>query len=111
MKKYALYLKEKYNRKLEESDNGFIEYDIFPDGSMYIYTLFVDKESRNKGEGKALETYILEKEKPYVVFCDIDRESNDWEITLAQLTGKGGYEIYHQNKEQIVLWKVITKNC
>lgn len=110
MRKYAQYLKEKYNRKLVESKNGFIDYAIFDDNSMYIYTLFVSKEARCKGEGAALEAHIIKKEKPEVIFCDIDKESNNWELTLAQLTGKGGYSIYRETEDQVVLWKTITEN-
>lgn len=107
MKKYAQYLKEKYNRNLVESKNGFIDYECFSDGSMYIHTLFVSKESRNKGEGAELESYIIKKENPTAIFCDIDKDSNNWEDTLAILQHKGNYQIYEEKEDQVVLWKVL----
>jgi hypothetical protein len=93
-----------------ESKNGFIDYAMYDDGSMYIFTLFVSKEARNEGEGAALEEHIIKKEKPQVIFCDIDKDSNNWELALNQIMKKAGYEIYQDKEDQVVLWKVITKN-
>lgn len=105
MKKYALYLKEKYNRELEESENGFIDYECFSDGSMYIYTLFVSKESRNKGEAFALEQKIIDKHDPNAIFCDIDKDSNNWVLSLVQICKKADYNIFEETKDKVILWK------
>lgn len=105
MKKYRKYVKEKYNREILETDNGFIEYECFPDGSMYVYILYVDEEARNKGEAKELEKKLIEKEKPTIIFCDVDKDSNGWDIALFQLTKLGGYEIFEETEDVVVLCK------
>jgi len=108
MKKYAQYLKEKYNRKLVESENGFIDYELFDDGSMYIYTLFVSKESRNKGEAFALEQEVIDKENPTAIFCDIDKDSNNWVLTLVQICKKADYKVCQDLEDKVVLYKELN---
>jgi len=107
MEKYRGYLKEKYNRKLEESPNGFIDYAIYPDRSMYIFTLFVSKESRDKGEAFALEQEIIQKEKPLIIFCDIDKDSNKWVKALVQICKKADYKVYNDLEDKVILVKEI----
>lgn len=96
---------EKYNRKILESANGFIEYECFPDGSMYVYTLFVSEESRNKGEAKEIEQKLIEKENPKVIFCDVDKQSNNWDIALYQLCELGKYEVFEETEDLFILRK------
>ena len=104
MKKLAKYLKEKYNRKLLESKNGFITYEIYRDGSCYIHTLWIDKDHRNRGEGRSLEQAIIKKENPKVIYCDVDKESKGWKTTLRILL-LSGYEIDKDMKYKIVLFR------
>jgi hypothetical protein len=107
MKKYAQYLKEKYNRKLVESKNGFIDYEIFDDGSMYIHTLYVDPKGRDEkaSEGQMLEEYIIQKENPWVVYCDIDKQSNRWQSVVKLFMRVKKYKIEKEDEYKVVMYK------
>ena len=104
MRKYAQYQKEKYNRKVVENEYGFICYNVYADGSLYIQTLYVIPEARAEGKGKSLEQYVIEKEGPKVVFCKVDRRSNDWEDVLRIIMGSG-YSVYSESDTEFMLWK------
>ena len=104
MEKLAKYIKEKYNRKLLESSNGFITYEIYDDGDFYIHTLWVDENHRNNGEGRKLEQAVIAKEKPKVIYCDVDKESRGWKNTLRILL-LGGYEIDKDMRYKVVLFR------
>ena len=107
MKLYKKYLAEKYDRKLIEDKEGFIEYKKFDDGSVYIYTLFVSKESRNHGLGHGLELKMIEKESPTFIFCDIDLKSNEAEIALSQIIKKANYKVFEAHSDKIILFKEV----
>jgi len=89
-----------------ENDYGFICYNVYADGSMYIQTLYIVPEERGKGKGKSLENYVREKENPKVIFCKIDKRSNDWENTTL-LICNAGYAVYSEDKFEVMLWKNI----
>ena len=103
-KKYQL---EKYGRKVIEDEFGFITYIRHNDDSLYINILFVEKESRNKGKGKELERRLIEKEKPSLIFCDIDMESVGWELALIQIVTQAGYKYDSTIGKRIILYKEI----
>lgn len=105
MKKYKSYLKEKYGRILKESNNGFIDYAIYDDNSMYIYTLFVTEENRDKGEAELLVSEVVKQHKPTIIFCDIDKDSNEWLKSLIQICGKPRFKLYEELEDKIVLYK------
>jgi hypothetical protein len=105
MKKYAAYLKEKYNRELIENEYGFIEYEVYEDRSLYIYTLFVTEEGRNNGQGKGFEDIVIEKENPSVIFCDIDKYSNDWVLALVSICKKANYKVFNDMEDKVILYK------
>jgi hypothetical protein len=107
MKKYAAYLKEKYNRKIIEVENGFIDYEVCEDRSVYIYTLFVTKEGRSKGTGKLLEDMLIKEENPTVLFCDIDKYSNDWVLALVQICKKANYNVYRDLDDKVILMREV----
>jgi len=107
MRLYKKYLEEKYGRKLIEDNDGFIEYKKFEDNSIYIYTLFVTKEARNKGLGHGLELKLIEKESPTFIFCDIDLNSNGAEIALSQIIKKAKYKIHEAHPDKIILYKEV----
>lgn len=101
------YQKEKYGRETIEHDDGFINYAKYDDGSIYINILYVKKESRNKGKGKELERILIEKERPSLIFCDIDMESVGWELSLIQIVTQAGYKYDSTNGKRIILYKEI----
>lgn len=105
MELYKKYAKEKYNREVEYDEFGFIEYEYFNDGSMYIYTLFVSKEGRNKGEGKGWESVIIEKHNPKIIYCDIAKDSNNWVLALVQICKKADYKVWEDREDRVVLYK------
>lgn len=105
---YKLYQAEKYNRKVIEDEDGFISYNVYDDGSLYIETLFVRAEARNKGKGSELEQRVIEKEKPSLLICDIDLKSSNPEITLVQFIRKAKYKILRVEEDKIVLYKNLS---
>jgi len=105
---WKAYQKEKYNREVIENDDGFINYVKYDDGSVYINILYVKKESRNKGTGKELERKLIEKEKPTLIFCDIDMESIGWELALIQIVTQAHYKYESTVGKRIVLYKEIS---
>jgi hypothetical protein len=107
MKLYKKYLEEKYDRKIIEDKDGFIEYKKFSDGSVYIYTLFVSKDSRNHGLGHGLELQMIAKESPTLIFCDIDLNSYGAEIALSQIIKKAKYKIHKTEHDKIILFKEV----
>ena len=108
MEKYAKYLKEKYNRKVLESKHGFITYEMYSDRSCLIDILWVSKEKRGTGEGRKLEKSLIDKEKPKVIFCEVDKYSKEWELALTILV-KGGYSIYEEYDHKFVLFRNIDE--
>lgn len=100
-----MYFQEKYGVKVIESNDGFIMYNTYPDDSLYIRHLYVKPEARGKGEGKTLEDRLIEKEKPRIIYCDVDLTANDPETTLARIMYKANYKIESMNTHQIVLRK------
>ena len=107
MQLYKLYEAEKYGRKVISDSDGFITYNMYDDGSMYINTLFVKSEARMSGKGKELEDRAIEKEKPDIVICDIDLNANNPEQSLAQIIFKAGYKILRLEENKIVLYRKI----
>lgn len=109
MEMYKKYTKEKYGREVYHNEHGFIEYELFNDNSMYIYTLYVTKEARNNGQGKVLETELIKKYNPSVIFCDICKDSNEWVLSLVQICKKADYNVYEDRKDKVVLFKELVK--
>jgi len=107
MELYKKYAKEKYNRDVIFDEYGFIEYECFTDGSMYIYTLFVSEEGRNKGQGKDWETKVIEKHNPHTIYCDIEKDSSNWILALVQICKKADYNVYEDNQYRVILKKEI----
>lgn len=100
-----MYFQEKYAAKFIESENGFIMYNSYPDNSVYIRHLYVKPEARGKGEGKNLEDLLIEKEKPVVIYCDIDLTANAAESSLSQILYRANYKIDSVSPQQIILRK------
>jgi hypothetical protein len=105
MNLYKKYIKEKYDRDIINGNECFIEYKKYSDGSLYIYTLFVSKEARDNGLGFGLEQILIEKEKPTMIFCDIDLTSNNAELALIQIIKKAKYKIHESHSDKIILVK------
>jgi GNAT superfamily N-acetyltransferase len=103
---FKKYLKEKYNRETIENEYGFISYNMYDDASCIIQILWIEEEARNQGKGKSLEKALIEKENPWIIFCDVDKYSNGWKETL-EIIKKGGYQVYKDFEEKIVLYKEI----
>jgi hypothetical protein len=102
------YQKEKYGRETIENDDGFINYVKHSDGSLYIHILYVKQEARNKGQGTLLEKLLIEKEQPTMIFCDIDMNTEGWELALIQIVTKANYRYDSTINNRIVLYKEIV---
>ena len=105
-----LFYQEKYNSRIIRDDNGYILYNKYEDNSVYIQQLYVRPEFRNEGLGKQLEDELIEKENPSVIFCEVDLESNNPEISLAQIIKKAGYKIDRISNDgmKLVLYKKVN---
>lgn len=80
-------------------------YNTYPDNSVYIRHLYVKPERRGEGEGKRLEDELIEKEKPRIIYCDIDLTANNPESALAQILYRANYKIESVSPQQIILRK------
>jgi GNAT superfamily N-acetyltransferase len=96
MKLWSSYQQEKYGRKtiIGKDENGieigFITYNVYDDGSCLVDTLFVEKESRNKGFGKELEAKLIERESDVTdLFCEIDFSSIGADLAFTQMFMQG----------------------
>jgi hypothetical protein len=105
MQKFKEYIEEKYNRKLIETDYGFVTYKVFPDKSVFIYSMFISKEHRNQGKGRMLFNMVVKKENAVAVSCDVDKTSNSWSLSLSTLIKMTGCEIYKETKDKVFLLK------
>lgn len=100
---FALYLKERTNKEIIETEKGFATYYYLPDGC-YIEDIFVKKEFRRSGEASKMTDQIakIAKEKGfnklYGTVVPTAKGSND---SLKALQAYG-FEIY--NSDQTFIW-------
>lgn len=98
------FQKEQFNRETIQTDKGFITYEVCEDNSIYIHILYVKPNSRGKFYGKVLEDMVIERHKPWALFCYVDLTSNCPEKSLATIL-KAGYSIYQSEPHKITLAK------
>lgn len=105
---YQEYLEQKYdNRKvIIEPEKGFIEYETYSDGSIFIWTLYTRPEVRGEGFGYGLEKRMIDKEKPVSISCSVDLAGKNIELSLRKILGVG-YKINGIHNNHIVLHKVM----
>ena len=102
------FQQENYERRYIESDCGYICYNAYPDASIYIHELYVLPEKRALGEGRKLEGQLIQKEKPAVIYCDVDLTSKNPEISLKAILA-GGYIIEECLSSKIILKRTIHR--
>lgn len=100
------FQEEQFDRKTIETHEGFITYNIYQDESAYIHILYVKPEFRSAGIGKKLEDMIIEKHKPNCLYCYVDLQSKNPEVSLQAIIGVG-YKIKSASSEKVVLSKDI----
>lgn len=105
---YQEYLKEKYDTRkvIVLEDKGFIEYETYPDGSCFIWTLYTRPEVRGDGHGYNLEKLMINKENPKSITCTVDLKAKNPEASLRKILGVG-YKLQSWGADQIVLHKEI----
>lgn len=105
---YQEYLEQKYDRRkvIIEEDKGFIEYETYPDGSCFIWTLYTRPEVRGKGYGYGLEQKLIKAEQPISISCSVDLAGKNIELSLRKILGVG-YKIDTISNNHIVLHKEI----
>lgn len=103
---YQEYLEEKYDRRkvLFYDDKGFIEYETYSDGSVFIWTLYTRPELRGKGYGYKLEKDMIAIENPKSISCSVDLSGKNIELSLRKILGVG-YKIQGISDNHIVLHK------
>lgn len=100
--------KEQYNRRYVENERGYICYNVYGDGSVYVHQLYVLPGHRRSGTGTELERLLIEKETPEVIFCDVDLRANNPEASLSAIF-TSGYKIHSQKEGLIILCKKLKK--
>lgn len=99
------YFEEKYASRIIESDDHFIIYDSFDDGSIYVRHMYVSPRSRSKSRAKEIEASVIQKEAAKSIWFDIDRTSDRWEQVLMFFTRCGGYIIDSVKEDKIILYR------
>jgi GNAT superfamily N-acetyltransferase len=108
MELYRQYLQENYDYQLIYNKDSFITYE-FTDDYVYIIDIFVVKEKRKSGLGKALGEQVenIAKELGYnKVVGSVCKDTNDWQSSLEVLK-RVGYAQYAEDDEMIWLVKYI----
>lgn len=100
------FQEERYDRKYIENLSGYICYQSYDDGSLYVYELFVLPEKRKTSVGTLLEWKLIDKEKPRVIYCDVELKADNPEVALIAFM-KRGYKIDQLLGDRIVLRKDI----
>jgi GNAT superfamily N-acetyltransferase len=90
---YAKYLKERENKEIQETDYGFVIYQVNND-EKYIYAIdvYVAKEHRGRGFGSSLMDFVAKKGKE--IGCDkfytsADRSSLGYENSMLAILNYG----------------------
>jgi hypothetical protein len=52
---------------------------------------------------------VVEEENPTVLFCDIDKDSNNWILALVQICKKADYKVYEDLNDKVILYKEYAK--
>ena len=99
---YAQFQNELYNRETFEDENGFIVYNSYDDGSIYLHIIFIKPDKRRKDEGTKLYKKLIDKLKPNVAYCYVDLTTNNPTLSLNSILSVG-FEIFSANAETIVL--------
>jgi len=107
MSLYSEYLEAKYTaRRVIEIDNGFIEYEMYPDKTCYIWSFYVRPDKRHAGLGTQLEEMLIKKERPVSISCQVELDSINPELSLRKILTQP-YKITFANEKSIVLLKEI----
>ena len=97
--------KEQYDRDSIEIDGeGYVTYNKYDDGSVYVHHMFVTKEKRNKGIGKKLEMLLVKKENPTAIHAYVDLRAKFPEGSLLAFI-MAGYKIEGATSEKILINK------
>jgi len=103
---YKAFQKEQFGRETIEQDEGFIVYNYYEDGSLYIHILYVKPEVRNTGIGYKLEQILIDKYAPKEIYCYVDLTSDNPELSMQAILGVG-YKVWQSNNEKIVFKKTM----
>ena len=108
MSLYAEYLKERENKTIIESENGFITYQIFDNGICYIQDIYVIPEMRKSGLTTSMQNAVIEIAKSKLchtligsVCLDTNEPTRNLQILLNdgwQLDKIGGNMIFVHKK-------------
>jgi hypothetical protein len=98
---------EQFNRKYLEDKDGYISYTTYSDNSLYIFEIYVRPEKRRSRLGTELEERLIKKEKPKVIYCDVDLTCNKPEEALQGIL-TAGYKINEVTSRNIILCKTIS---
>ena len=97
--------KEQYDRdSIEIKGEGYVTYNKYDDGSVYVHHMFVTKEKRNQGIGKKLERMLVIKECPTAIHAYVDLEAKNPHLSLLAFI-QAGYKISGANSEKILIYK------
>ena len=101
---YKAFQKEHYGRDTLNTDKGFIVYEHFDDGSLYIHVLFIKQEFRSRGSAKELEQILIDRFNPSSLHCYVDTTGKNPEQSMQAILGVG-YKIQDVTNDRIILKK------
>jgi len=101
------YFQEKYNTKVVKDNDGYILYNSYDDGSLYVRQFYIKPGARNKSKSRIYEKMLIEKETPTVIYCDVDLTANNPEHALRILL-IGDYKIDKVYTDKIILYREIS---
>ena len=97
--------KEQYDRdSIDIEGKGYVTYNKYDDGSLYVHHMFVTKEKRNQGIGKELEMLLLEKENPIAIHAFVDLDAKNPHLSLLAFI-QAGYKINGASNGKIFIYK------
>lgn len=104
MELYKQYIKEMYNRECMYFDRGFITYDAYDDGSIYIHSIYTTPEARNNRLASQMEQALIEKYNPSLITCYVDLTTKNPTLSASVIMA-AGYKIVNSNGHSIVFEK------
>jgi hypothetical protein len=97
--------KEQYDRDSIDIDGeGYVTYNKYDDGSVYVHHMFVTKEKRNQGICKKLEMLLVKKENPTAIHAYVDLVAKNPHLSLLAFI-QAGYKISGATSERILIYK------
>ncbi len=101
---YKEVQKELYDRDVYETEHGFIVYQAFEDGSLYLHLLYVKDNLRGNGVGTQIVDEVVELTKSKVLISYVDLTTKNPELSIKAHLGYG-MKIRKSDETSITFYK------